>query len=48
MEVTINLVDWVIWVGVILIALWLVDRTLDIIKHLTPLLLWSSHVKNDR
>jgi hypothetical protein len=32
MEVTINLPEWIAYIGVILIALWAVDKTLLLIK----------------
>ena len=32
MEITINLPEWIAYIGVILIALWVVDKTLLLIK----------------
>lgn len=32
MEITINLPEWIAYIGVILIALWAVDKTLLLLK----------------
>jgi len=32
MEITINLPEWIVYIGVIFIALWVADKTLLLIK----------------